>query len=134
MVFHWSLRDSKSPQVSRTRLSILAVLSNTVVWTVSTRPQIIIIILITDNVENINSTNKRRDLLLANKPWFVPYGTERMLQRIQRHSRVTLYRSTHPKWKQNQIENLAMAWIDYKKVYDMVSQSLIINRLKMYKI
>ena len=38
MVFHWSLRDSKSPQVSRTRLSILAVLSNAVVWIVSTRP------------------------------------------------------------------------------------------------
>ena len=36
--FHWSLSDSKSPQFSRTRLSILAVLSNTVVWIVSTRP------------------------------------------------------------------------------------------------
>ena len=40
MVFHWSLRDSKSPQVSRTRLSILAVLSNAVVWIVSSRPPI----------------------------------------------------------------------------------------------
>ena len=38
MVFHWSLNDSKSPQVSRTRLRILAVLSNAVVWIVSTRP------------------------------------------------------------------------------------------------
>ena len=38
MVFHWSLSDSKPPQVSRTRLSILAVLSNAVVWIVSTRP------------------------------------------------------------------------------------------------
>ena len=38
MVFHWSLSDSKPPQVSRTRLSILAVLSDAVVWTVSTRP------------------------------------------------------------------------------------------------
>ena len=38
MVFHWSLSNSKSPQVSRTRLSILAVLSNAVVWIVSTRP------------------------------------------------------------------------------------------------
>ena len=27
-----------------------------------------------------------------------------------------------------------MAWIDYKKAYDMVSHSWIINRLKMYKI
>ena len=38
MVFQWSLSDSKSPQVSRTRLRILAVLSNAVVWIVSTCP------------------------------------------------------------------------------------------------
>ena len=38
MVFHWSLSDSKPPQVSRTRLRILAVLSNAVIWIVSTRP------------------------------------------------------------------------------------------------
>ena len=37
-VFHWSLSDSKSPQVSRTLLSILAVFNNAVVWMVSTRP------------------------------------------------------------------------------------------------
>ena len=37
MVFHWRLRDSKSPQVSRTLLSILAVFNNAVVWMVSTR-------------------------------------------------------------------------------------------------
>ena len=37
MVVHWSLSDSKSPQVSRTRLRILAVLSNAVLWIVSTR-------------------------------------------------------------------------------------------------
>ena len=40
MVLHWSLSDSKSPQVSRTRLRILAVLSNAVVWIVSTSPPI----------------------------------------------------------------------------------------------
>ena len=38
MVFHWRLSDSKSPQVSRTLLSILTVLNNAVVWMVSTRP------------------------------------------------------------------------------------------------
>ena len=38
MVFHWSLSDSKSPQVSRTPLSILAFLNNAVVWMVSNRP------------------------------------------------------------------------------------------------
>ena len=38
MVFHWSLSDSKSPLVSRTRLRIQAILSNAVIWIVSTRP------------------------------------------------------------------------------------------------
>ena len=38
MVFHWSLSDSKFPQVYRTLLSIMAVLNNVVVWMVSTRP------------------------------------------------------------------------------------------------
>ena len=38
MVFHWSLRDSKSPQVSRTRFRILAVISSAIVWIISTRP------------------------------------------------------------------------------------------------
>ena len=37
MVFHWSLSDSKSPQVSRTLLNIPSVLNNVVVWMVSTR-------------------------------------------------------------------------------------------------
>ena len=40
MVFHWSLSDNKSPKVSGTLLSILAVLNNVVVWMVSTRPVI----------------------------------------------------------------------------------------------
>ena len=38
MVFGWSLSDSKSPKVSRTLLSILAILNNAVVWMVSTHP------------------------------------------------------------------------------------------------
>ena len=38
MVYHWSLSNSKSPQVSRTLLGIQAVLDNAVVWMVSTRP------------------------------------------------------------------------------------------------
>ena len=38
MVFHWSLSDSKSPQVSRTLLSILADLSNAIICIVFTRP------------------------------------------------------------------------------------------------
>ena len=38
--FHWSLRDSKSHQISRTLLSILADLNNAVVWIISTCPLI----------------------------------------------------------------------------------------------
>ena len=38
MVFQWRFSDSKSPQVSRTLLSILSVFNNTIVWMVSTRP------------------------------------------------------------------------------------------------
>ena len=38
MVFHWGLSDCKSPQVSRTLLSILAVLNNAVVLIAFTRP------------------------------------------------------------------------------------------------
>ena len=38
MVFHWSLSDNKSPQVSCTLLSILDVLNNAVVWMVFTCP------------------------------------------------------------------------------------------------
>ena len=40
MVSHWSLSDSKSPQVSRTLLSILADLNKAAVWIVSSRPLI----------------------------------------------------------------------------------------------
>ena len=38
MVLHWILSDSKSPQVSRTLLSILAVINNVVVWMVFSPP------------------------------------------------------------------------------------------------
>ena len=58
----------------------------------------------TNNVENINSTNKERNLLLANKPQIDPWRTERMLQRFQRHSRITLNRSKHYKWELCQME------------------------------
>ena len=64
----------------------------------------------TDDVENINSTNKGRDLLLANKPQIVPWKTERMLQRIQNH----ILNESKTRRK-----NLSMIWIDHKKAYDM---------------
>ena len=40
MVFHWSLSDSKYPQISRTLLSILVDFNNAIIWILSTRPPI----------------------------------------------------------------------------------------------
>ena len=45
MVSHKSLSDNKSPQVSKTLLSILPDLNNAVVWMVSARPPVLIPIL-----------------------------------------------------------------------------------------
>ena len=86
-------------------------------------------------MENINSSNKGRDLLLANKPQIVPWGTERIPQMIQRYRKVTLHRSAHPQREQDQTEKLSydLDWLQ-KKAYDIVPQSWIINSLKMYKI
>ena len=38
MVFHWSLSNSKFPQVSRIFLRILVDLDNTIVWIIPARP------------------------------------------------------------------------------------------------
>ena len=85
-------------------------------------------------MENTNSTNKGRDQLLANKHRIVPWRIERMPQRIQRHSRVTLHRSTHPRSEQEQTDKYSydLDWL--QKACDMVPQTWIINCLKMYKI
>ena len=58
-----------------------------------------------NDVENTNNTNKGEYLLLANKPRIVPWRTEMMPQRNQRHSRTTVHRSTYPKWEQDKTEN-----------------------------
>ena len=81
----------------------------------------------TDKVENI----KRKDLLLANKPWIVSRGTERMAKMIQRHRRVILHRSAHSQREQYQT-SYGQDW--QQKAYDMVPHRWIINCLKMYKI
>ena len=47
MVFHSSLSDSKSPQVSMTLLGILAVLSNSVVWMISILLLLLLLLLFT---------------------------------------------------------------------------------------
>ena len=89
---------------------------------------------ISKGVNNNNYNNNGRDLLLDNKPWVVPWGAERMPQRIQIRSRVTLDRSTAPKWEQNQTEKFSsdLDWLRKSIWYGQ--QSWIINCLKMYKI
>ena len=91
--------------------------------------------LTTNDVENTNSTNKGKDLLFANKPRVVPWQKKRMPERIQRHSRITLPRSTHPKWKQDKTEksSYGLDWLQ-EGIYDMLPQSWILHCLKMYKI
>ena len=63
--------------------------------------------LATNDVENTNSTNKGNDLLFTNKTLIVSWRTEKMPQRIQRHSKITLHRSTHPKWEQDKMEKFS---------------------------
>ena len=84
----------------------------------------------TDDVENIQNTKKRRDLWLFNKPQFVPWGPERMQQRIQRHRKVTLHWSTLLKWKQDRTEKCSygLDWLQKGIWYG--PQSWIINCLK----
>ena len=62
-----------------------------------------------DGVENINFISKGRDLLFSNKLWIVPWGTERMPLRIQRHNIITLNRSTHHNREQAQTEKSSYA-------------------------
>ena len=59
-------------------------------------------------MENINSTNKGRELIY-----------------IYQHI---------PNESNTRRKNQATVWIDYKKLYDIIPQSWIINFLKMYKI
>ena len=83
----------------------------------------------TNDVENISSTNKRRNLLFVNKLRFVPRGAERMPQ-ISRVTAELLYIDQHIlNESKNRRKNVAMAWIDNKRAYDMFPQSWIINCL-----
>ena len=87
-----------------------------------------------DDVKNINDSNQGRNLLFANKPRIVHRRTERMLKGNKGNKRSTTHRSTHPQGAQNKTKKIAVAWIDYKKAYDRVQQSCIIDCHKMYTI
>ena len=78
----------------------------------------------TNDVENTNSTNKRKDILHEEKGCFE--GTRGTAELLYMNQHILNESKT---WR----KNLAMAWIDFIR-YDMVSQSLIIKYLKMYKI
>ena len=86
----------------------------------------------TNDAEDTNNTNKGRDLLLANKPWFVPDKQKGCCKGSE--AQQSYFTWTHSKWKDTRRKNLAMAWIDYKKAYYMVLHSWIINCLKIYNI
>ena len=79
----------------------------------------------------ILTVNKWRDLFFAYKPQIVFWWTERMPQRIQRHTRA-LYINQHIlNENKTRRKNLAIAWIDCKNAYNMVQQR---RMYKMYKI
>ena len=80
-----------------------------------------------NDVENINSTNTRRDLLLSNEQKRCCKGSRGTAELLYIDQHILDESKTRRK-------NLAMVWIDYKKAYDMVPHSWIINSLKMYKI
>ena len=71
--------------------------------------------LTTDDMGNVNITNKGRDLQLAIKLRFVLWGTERMPQMIQRYIDQHILNENNIRRK-----NLAMAWFHNKNAYDMV--------------
>ena len=85
-------------------------------------------------MENINSTNKGRDLLHANKLRIVLFKNRKDAAKDPETQQLlyidqNILNKSKTRWK-----NLAMACIYYKKAYDMVPLSWIINCLKMYKI
>ena len=85
-------------------------------------------------MQNINSTNKVRELLLANKPQIVPEEQNGFRKR-SRGTAELLYIDQHIlSESQTRRKKLAMTWIDYKMAYDMVPQSWIMHCLKKYKI
>ena len=83
----------------------------------------------TDDVENINSTNKGKICrgLFPDEQKGCCKGTRGTAELLYIDQHILNESKTRRK-------NLAMAWISYKKAYDMVPQSRIIYCLKMYKI
>ena len=76
---------------------------------------------------NTNGTNRGGNYLFANKLRTVPRGSERMTELDLSNWRTIINWSTNVQGEQNEMKNIAMAWIDNKDAYDMVPQSWIIK-------
>ena len=88
----------------------------------------------TNDVVNTNSKNKRKDQRSLTNLGLLPDEQKRCCKG-SRGTVELLYIDQHIlNETKTRRKNLAMAWINYKKAYDMVPQSWIINCLKMYKI
>ena len=86
----------------------------------------------TCDVENPTHTNKR-NILLGSMPRTISRIIEKMPQMNERNKWPTICKSAHP-LSQNNAEKVAVVWIDYKRAYDIVQQTRILECLKMYKI
>ena len=88
----------------------------------------------TDDVENINSTNKEEIYYsLTNRRLFPE--EQKGFRKGSRDTGELLYIDQHIlNESKTRRKSLPMAWIDYRKAYTMVLQSWIIDCIKMYKI
>ena len=86
----------------------------------------------TDDVENIYSTNKGRDLRSTTSCALFP-AEQKGCRKGSKGTGELFYidQHIHNESKTGR-KNLAIAWIDYKKAYDIVPQSCKINCHKMY--
>ena len=85
----------------------------------------------TNDVENTNSTNKGKDL--RSRGLFP--DEQRGCRKGSSGKEELLFIDQHIlNESKTRRKNLAMAWIDYKKAYDILPQSWILHCLKMYKI
>ena len=80
----------------------------------------------TDDVEHIESTNMGRDLLLDNKLRTVPWGTEKTHKEYRVTAEIFYIYQHIINESKTRRKDQAMAWIDNKKAYDIVTQSWII--------
>ena len=73
---------------------------------------------------------REKNLLFANKTRIVSWRTERMPQRIQKHSKITLHRSTHPKWEQDKTEksSYGLDWLQEGIWYAPTKLDIILSQ------